>query len=291
MSLRNKVLFITGASRGIGEAIALRAARDGAKIAVVAKTTEPHPTLPGTIYTAVDKIKKAGGQAIAIQCDIRFEDQVVAAFKKTFDAFGGIDIVVNNASAINLKGTEETSVSRYDLMNGINARGTWMVSKFAIPYLKNAQNPHILNLAPPLSMETKWFAPHTAYTMAKYGMSMCVLGMSGELSNYGIAVNALWPYTMISTAALVIAASESPDIRARTPEIISDAAHIILTSDSKKNTGNFYLDELFLRENGVKDFDKYSVVPGTKLEDLSLDFFLDSAQVQKLFKLRQNSKL
>ncbi|OMJ17341.1 Hydroxysteroid dehydrogenase-like protein 2 [Smittium culicis] len=287
MSLKNKVLFITGASRGIGEAIALRAARDGAKIAVVAKTTEPHPTLPGTIHTAVEKIIKAGGQAIGIQCDIRFEDQVAAAIKKTVDTFGGIDIVVNNASAINLKNTEETDVSRYDLMHSINARGTWLVSKLAIPYLKKAENPHILNLAPPLSMETKWFAPHTGYTMAKYGMSMCVLGMAGELKKYGIAVNALWPYTMISTAALVIAAKDAPVIRARTPEIMSDAAHLIFTGNSKDITGNFYLDELYLREKGVTDFEKYNTVPGTKLEDLSLDFFLDSNQVSKLLQMRK----
>ncbi|OMJ14216.1 Hydroxysteroid dehydrogenase-like protein 2, partial [Smittium culicis] len=237
--------------------------------------------------TAVEKIIKAGGQAIGIQCDIRFEDQVAAAIKKTVDTFGGIDIVVNNASAINLKNTEETDVSRYDLMHSINARGTWLVSKLAIPYLKKSENPQILNLAPPLLMEPKWFKPNTAYTMAKYGMSMCVLGLSAELEKYGIAVNALWPYTTIATAALVIVATKSPTLVNRTVDIMSDSAYIILTQDSRENTGNFYIDELVLREHGVTDFEKYSEIPGTKLEDFTLDGYLDPKSVEKLDLLRR----
>ncbi|OLY85182.1 Hydroxysteroid dehydrogenase-like protein 2 [Smittium mucronatum] len=290
MSLKNKVLLITGASRGIGEAIALRAARDGAKIAVIARSSEPHPTLPGTIHTAVEKIQKAGGQAIGIKCDILQEKHVVAAFKETSDTFGSIDIVVNNASVINMKNTEQTTVASYDLMNSINARGTWMVSKYAIPYLKKSQNPHILNLAPPLSMETKWFAPHSAYTISKYGMSLCVLGMSGELSKHGIAVNALWPYSLISTAAMTTIVCKGLPIKTRTPEIMSDAAHLILTSNSKENTGKFHLDELILRENGVTDFDIYNTVPGTPIKSLSKDLFLDSDQLKRLIALRNTSK-
>ncbi|OMJ29194.1 Hydroxysteroid dehydrogenase-like protein 2 [Smittium culicis] len=290
MSLKNKVLFITGASRGIGEAIALRAARDGAKIAVVAKTADPHPTLPGTIHTAVEKINNAGGKAIGIKCDIRHEDQVSDAINRTVDEFGGIDIVVNNASALYLQNTENTDVSKFDLVNSINTRGTWMVSKFAIPHLKKAENPHILNLSPPLSMETKWFAPHVAYTIAKYGMSMCVLGMAGELKKYGIAVNALWPYSLISTSAMLLVSEKNPSIKTRTTEIMSDSAHIILSKNSKEASGNFYLDELLLRENGVTDFEKYNTTPGSSLNSLTRDFFLDSTQVQKLMSLRKSSK-
>ncbi|PVU87156.1 hypothetical protein BB559_006198 [Furculomyces boomerangus] len=282
-SLKDKVLFISGASRGIGEAIALRAARDGAKIAVVAKTVDPHPTLPGTIYTAVEKIKKAGGDAIGIQCDIRDEKQVQAAIEQTVKKF---------ASAIFVKGTEDTPASRFDLMHQINTRGTWLVSKLALPYLKKAKNPHILNLSPPLSMEQKWFAPNTAYTMAKYGMSMCVLGMSGEFKKYGIAVNALWPYTTISTAALVIVATKRPDLISREPEIMSDAAHIILTKDSKSCNGQFFIDETILREHGTTDFEKYSTIPGTKIDEFSLDGFMSDEDIQKLANLRKvQSKL
>ncbi|PVU88857.1 hypothetical protein BB559_005355 [Furculomyces boomerangus] len=291
-SLKGKVLFITGASRGIGKEIALRAARDGAKIAIVAKTVEPHPKLPGTIYTAADEIRKAGGSALPIQCDIRFEAEVQNAIDQTVKEFGGIDIVINNASAINTNNTENTPVSRYDLMHQINTRGTWLVSKLAIPHLKKASNPHILNISPPLSMEQRWFEKHVAYTMAKYGMSMCVLGMSGELKKYGIGVNALWPYTTIRTAALQLLDGGRPGFVARTPEIMSDSAHLILTSDSKTTNGNFFLDELYLREKGFTDFDKYSEVPGTKLEDIAPDFFLDADQVKRLLELRKiQSKL
>ncbi|KAJ2849657.1 hypothetical protein IWW36_002461 [Coemansia brasiliensis] len=290
MSLYGKVLFITGASRGIGKAIALRAARDGASIAVVAKTAAPNPKLPGTIYTSAEDIRKAGGKALAIQCDIRDEQQVRNAIELTVKTFGGIDIVINNASAIHLAGTEETEVKRYDLMHAINGRGTWMVSKLALEYLKKAANPHILNISPPLAMEEKWFAPFPAYTIAKYNMSLCVLGMAGEFRPQGIAVNALWPLTMIETAALKIAdptTSKSDGRRSRTPEIMADAAHHILTQKASQFTGHFCMDELLLRKCGITDFEKYNNTPGTKLDDLSLDFFLDSNQLKELKALRQ----
>ncbi|KAI8323970.1 NAD(P)-binding protein [Martensiomyces pterosporus] len=288
MSLAGKVLFITGASRGIGKAIAIRAARDGASIAIAAKTADPNPKLPGTIYSAAKDIEAAGGKALPIQCDIRNEEQVKRAVDLTVSTFGKIDIVINNASAISLTGTESTDVKRYDLMHSINGRGTWMVSKFAIEHLKKSDNPHILNISPPLSMEEKWFAPFPAYTIAKYNMSLCVLGMAGEFRQYGVGVNALWPLTMIETAALKVADKGNADTRrSRTPEIMADAAYHILTQKSTEFTGNFCLDELLLRKAGVADFEKYSNTPGTKLEDLSPDFFLDSSQLKELYALRK----
>ncbi|KAJ1953583.1 hypothetical protein EC988_002908 [Linderina pennispora] len=293
MSLAGKVLFITGASRGIGKAIAIRAAQDGACVAIAAKTADPNPKLPGTIYSAAKEIEAAGGKALPIQCDIRDEKQVQAALEKTVAAFGKIDIVVNNASAISLTPTEKTDVKRYDLMHSINGRGTWLVSKLALPYLKKSENPHILNLCPPLSLEEKWFAPFPAYSIAKYNMSLCVLGMSGEFRQYGIAVNGLWPLTMVETAALKIAAGGINDRKSRKVEIMSDAAHIILTKSSREFSGNFCLDELLLRNHGVTDFEQYNNTPGTKLEDLSPDFFLDAKQLQELDALRkkQGAKL
>ncbi|KAJ2719491.1 hypothetical protein GGI07_005189 [Coemansia sp. Benny D115] len=293
MSLSGKVLFITGASRGIGKAIALRAARDGAHIAIAAKTADPNPKLPGTIFSAAKEIEAAGGKALPIQCDIRDEAQVRSAIDQTVAKFGKIDIVINNASAINLQGTEATDVKRYDLMHSINGRGTWMVSKFAIEHLKKSGNPHILNISPPLAMDEKWFAPFPAYTIAKYNMSLCVLGMAGELRNQGIAVNALWPLTMVETAALKIADqgnNEGESRKSRTPEIMADAAHIILTKPSRQFSGNFCLDELLLRKNGVVDFEKYNNVPGTKLEDLAPDFFLDDGQLAELDALRKQQQ-
>ncbi|KAJ2396970.1 hypothetical protein GGI23_003708 [Coemansia sp. RSA 2559] len=289
MSLHKKVLFITGASRGIGKAIALRAARDGAYIAIAAKTADPNPKLPGTIYSAAREIEEAGGKALPIQCDIRQEEQVRTAIDLTVKTFGAIDIVVNNASAIHLAGTEATDLKRYDLMHSINGRGTWMVSKFAVKHLKNSSNPHILNISPPLSMESKWFAPFPAYTIAKYNMSLCVLGMAGEFKPLGVAVNALWPLTLIETAALKIADKGNEDIPrcSRTPDIMADAAHHILTQKSAGFSGNFCLDELLLRKAGITDFEKYNTISGTKLEDLSLDFFLDSRQLDELEVLRK----
>ncbi|PVV04654.1 hypothetical protein BB560_000839 [Smittium megazygosporum] len=290
-SLKGKVLFITGASRGIGEAIAVRAAQDGAKIAVVAKTTDPHPTLPGTIYTTVESIKKAGGDAIGIACDIRDENQVKAAIEKTVKTFGGIDIVVNNASAIFLKGTEDTPVSRFDLMNTINARGAWMVTKYALPYLKKSSNPHILTLSPPLNMHPKWFGANPAYTMSKYGMSMCTVGFSEEFKKYGIAANSLWPLTTIETAALIIVATKQSKLVSRNCQIMADAAHLILTKKSSECTGKFFIDETLLRQNGETDFEKYSIIPGTKDNEFSLDGYLDTEQFEELAKARKLSKL
>lgn len=263
--LRGKTLFITGASRGIGKAIALRAAADGANIAIAAKTTEPHPKLPGTIHTAAEEIEAAGGKALALQTDIRDEDQVRAAVEKTAATFGGIDILVNNASAINLTGTLETPIKRFDLMWGVNARGTFVCSQACIPYLEKSDNPHILTLSPPLNLDPKWFKSHTAYTISKYGMSLCVLGMAEEFKDRGIAVNALWPRTVIATAALAMLGGTIPPERCRKPEIVADAAHAILTRDSRSQTGTFYIDEDVLREAGVSDFEKYAVQPGQKL--------------------------
>jgi citronellol/citronellal dehydrogenase len=272
MSLRGKTLFITGASRGIGLAIGLRAAKDGANIVIAAKTAEPHPKLPGTIFTAAKEIEAAGGKALPITCDIRFEDQVAAAVKKTVETFGGIDICVNNASAINLTGTEATDMKRYDLMHQINTRGTFLVSKLCIPHLKKATNPHVLNLSPPLNMETRWFAPHTAYTMAKYGMSMCVLGMAGEFKSVGIAFNALWPRTVIATAAVQNLLGGDATIRAsRKPEIMADAAYVILTRPARECTGNFFIDDEVLASEGVTNLDKYAQDPTAKLLP---DFFV-----------------
>jgi len=272
MSLKGKTLFISGASRGIGLAIAVRAARDGANVAVAAKTAEPHPKLPGTIYTAAEEIEKAGGKALPIICDIRFEEQVQAAVDQTAAKFGGIDICVNNASAISLTGTLQTDMKRYDLMNGINARGTYLVSRTCIPYLKKAANPHVLNLSPPLDMNPKWFAGHTAYSMAKYGMSMCVLGMAAEFKDDGIAFNALWPRTGIATAAIRNALAGDEGMKhCRTVDILSDAAYIIFNKKAKEFTGNFLIDDTFLAANGVMDFDRYRVDP---TKDLMPDFFV-----------------
>jgi citronellol/citronellal dehydrogenase len=270
--LKGKTLFITGASRGIGLAIALRAARDGAQIAIAAKTTEPHPKLPGTIHTAAEEIERAGGRALALAVDIRFEDQVKAAVERTVETFGGLDILVNNASAISLTGTVDTPMKRYDLMHAINTRGTFVCSQAAIPHLRKAQNPHILNLSPPLNMEARWFAPHVAYTMAKFGMSMCVLGMAEELKPAGIAVNALWPRTVIATAAIQnVLGGDAMMQRSRKPEIMGDAAHAILTKPSRTTTGQFFIDEDLLRAEGVTDFDQYAMAPGS---DLIQDFFI-----------------
>ena len=271
-SLKGKTIFITGASRGIGKAIGLRAAKDGANIVVVAKTAEPHPKLEGTAFTAVEDFEKAGGQGLACITDIRFEDQVQAAVDETVKKFGGIDILVNNASAISLTPTLQTEMKRYDLMNGINARGTFMTSKLCLPHLLKASNPHILNISPPLAMEPRWFAGHVAYTMAKYGMSLCVLGMAEEFREQGVAVNALWPETVIATAAVRnLLGGQTMVDQGRTPEIMADAAYAILTRDSRKCTGNFYVDSDVLKEEGVTDLSKYSVVPGAKLLQ---DFFL-----------------
>jgi citronellol/citronellal dehydrogenase len=274
--LSGKKIFITGGSRGIGLAIALRAARDGASIAIAAKTSDPNPKLPGTIHTAAEEIRAAGGTALPIQCDLRDENQIAEAIAQTAADFGGIDILINNASAINLTPTEATPAKRFDLMFDVNVRGTFLTSQAAIPHLRAAaeagRNPHILTLSPPLSMKAKWFQHHVAYTMAKYGMSMCVLGMSEEYRKTGIAVNALWPRTAIDTAALQMI----PGIdtaACRTPEILADAAYVILNRPSKETTGNFYVDDEVLASVGVTDLEKYSVVPGTK--DFLLDFFLD----------------
>jgi citronellol/citronellal dehydrogenase len=276
MSLHGKTLFITGASRGIGLAIGLRAARDGANVAIAAKSDRPHPKLPGTIHTAAAEIEAAGGKALAMQVDIRDEDLVAAAAKRCADRFGGIDILVNNASAISLTGTLETPMKRFDLMFGVNVRGTFVCSQACIPYLKQSaqagRNPHILNLSPPLNMNAQWFAPHVAYTMAKYGMSMCVLGMAQELKADGIGVNALWPRTIIATAALNVIALADPKL-GRTPEIMADAAHAVLTRDPKQCTGNFFIDDEVLRAAGVVDLDQYAVTPGNK--QFIPDFFVD----------------
>ena len=264
MSLRGKTLFITGASRGIGLAIGLRAARDGANVVIAAKTSDPNPKLPGTIHSAAAEIEAAGGKALAVQCDIRFEDQVQAAVAKAVATFGGIDILVNNASAISLTGTEATEMKRYDLMHGINTRGTFLVSKTCIPHLKKAANPHVLNLSPPLNMETRWFSPHVAYTMAKFGMSMCVLGMAGEYKSAGIAFNALWPRTVIATAAVQNLLGGDQSMKAsRKPEILADAAYIIFNKSAKECTGNFFVDDEVLRANGKTDLSEYATTPGS----------------------------
>jgi citronellol/citronellal dehydrogenase len=271
-NLKGKTLFITGGGRGIGKAIALRAARDGANIVVAAKTTRPHPKLPGTIHSAAREIEAAGGRALACRVDVRVDDQVEAAVAQTVQTFGGIDILINNASAISLTGTLETPMKRYDLMQDINTRGTFLCSKACVPHLKKAINPHILNLSPPLSLNAKWFAPHLAYTMAKYGMSLCVLAMSEEFRPDGIAVNALWPRTVIATAAVQnLLGGEEAVKRCRRPEIVADAAHAVLTKDSRTFTGRFLIDDDVLRQEGVTDLDAYSVTPGA---DLLADFFL-----------------
>jgi citronellol/citronellal dehydrogenase len=276
MSLQGKRIFITGGSRGIGLAIALRAARDGASVAIAAKTSDPNPKLPGTIHTAAEEIRAAGGTALPIQCDLRDDNQIAEAVTLAAKEFGGIDILINNASAINLTRTEDTPAKRFDLMFDVNVRGTFLTSQAAIPHLRESaeagRNPHILTLSPPLSMKAKWFKNHVAYTMAKYGMSMCVLGMSEEFKRDGIAVNALWPRTAIDTAALQMIPGVDT-AACRTPEILSDSAYIILNRNSKECSGNFFVDDEVLASEGITDLEKYSVVPGTK--DFLLDFFLD----------------
>ncbi|PHS38245.1 MAG: short chain dehydrogenase [Robiginitomaculum sp.] len=258
-NLKGKTIFMSGGSRGIGLAIALRAAKDGANVAIAAKTAEPHPKLPGTIYTAAKEIEGLGGKALALICDVRSEDMVRAAIDKTVDRFGGIDICVNNASAISLTGTEATSMKRYDLMNHVNARGTFLMSKLCLPYLKLSHHAHIINLSPPLDMSPKWFKNHTAYTMAKYGMSMCTLGMAEEFKQFNIGVNSLWPLTAIDTAAVrnVLGGDQMAKM-SRTPDILSDAAHIMMCKDPGSFTGNFVIDEELLRAEGVTDFAKYA---------------------------------
>jgi citronellol/citronellal dehydrogenase len=272
MSLKGKTLFISGGSRGIGLAIALRAARDGANVAIAAKTAEPHPKLPGTIYTAVEEIEKAGGRGLPIVCDIREEQQVAAAVAKTVETFGGIDVLVNNASAISLTGTLQTDMKRYDLMNGINARGTFLCGKYCIPHLKKSANPHILTLSPPLDMRAKWFAPHVAYSMAKYGMSLCTLGWAEEFRGEGIAANSLWPRTLIWTAAVKMIGGDPAMQQSRLPDIMADAAYVILTKNAREFTGNFCVDDVVLHQAGVRDFSKYAAVPGTT--KFAPDFFL-----------------
>lgn len=271
-SLKGKTLFITGASRGIGKAIALRCAKDGANIVVAAKTTEPHPRLPGTIFSAAEEIEAAGGKALPLKVDIRDEEVVQAAVDRAVETFGGIDIVINNASAISLTGTLETPMKRYDLMHAVNVRGTYMVSRCCLPHLLKSEHAHIMNISPPLNMLEHWFENHVAYTMAKYGMSMCVLGMAGEFRSQGIGVNALWPLTAIATSAVSnVIADDDMMLACRTPEIMADAAYAVLTRDPKETTGNFFIDEHVLREEGVTDFDVYAMDPG---RELIPDFFV-----------------
>ncbi len=271
-TLQGRTLFITGATRGIGLAIALRAARDGANIVIAAKTDEPHPKLPGTLSSAAADIEAAGGQALAIKTDIREEDQIATAVEKTLERFGGIDILINNASAISLTGTLQTPMKRFDLMHQVNARGTFAVSQACLPHLLKADNPHILNLSPPLSLNPKWFKNHCAYTMAKYGMSLCVLGMAEEFREQGVAINALWPRTAIYTAAIAMLGSAVKPEHCRTSDIVADAAHAILTRDSRRCSGNFFIDEEVLQEEGVTDFSRYAVDPNGHLLP---DFFID----------------
>jgi citronellol/citronellal dehydrogenase len=279
MSLNGKTLFISGASRGIGLAIALRAARDGANVAIIAKTAEPHPKLPGTIYTAAEEIEAAGGKALPLQCDIRYEEQVEEAVAKTVERFGGIDACINNASAISLTPTLDTDMKRYDLMNGINTRGTFLCSKATIPHLAKAENPHILNLSPPLDMQARWFKNHVAYTIAKFGMSMCTLGMSAELAPKRIAVNSLWPLTTIDTAAVRnVLGGDAMASASRKPDIVADAAHAILTRPSTQCTGNFFIDEEVLKEAGVTDFSQYANAPG---HEIFPDFFVPDAVIAR----------
>ena len=271
-SLKGKTLFITGASRGIGLAIGLRAAKDGANVAIAAKSAEPHKHLPGTIYTAAEEIEAAGGKALPLIVDVRDEHGVAEAVEKTASTFGGIDICINNASAISLTGTEATEMKRYDLMNQINARGTFLTSKMCIPHLKKSDNPHVLMLSPPLDMSPKWFAGNVAYSIAKYGMSMCVLGMAEEFKKDGIAFNALWPRTAIATAAVKFALGGDAMMQAsRTVDILADAAYMIFTTPSRELTGQFLIDDTFMYERGVKDFEKYRVDPSKKL---FVDFFV-----------------
>ncbi len=272
MSLKGKTIFITGASRGIGKAIAERAAKDGANIVIAAKTVEENSRLPGTIYSAAEDIEKLGGKALALQVDVRFDDQIKEAIDKAAETFGGLDILVNNASAISLTNTLDTDAKRFDLMHQVNVRGTYLNSRAAIPHLEKSANPHILNLSPPLNMDPKWFGPHVAYTMSKYGMSMCTLGMSKELAKKKIAVNSLWPETGIATAAVKnLLGGDDAMKMCRKPEIVADAAYWILTRPSTECTGNFFIDSEVLKNTGVKDLDNYAVMPGQKLMP---DFFL-----------------
>jgi citronellol/citronellal dehydrogenase len=272
MSLKSKTLFVTGASRGIGLAIALKCARDGANVTIAAKTAESHPKLPGTIYSAAAEIEEAGGRALPLVVDVRDEAAVKEAIERTAERFGGLDIVVNNASAISLTTTPQTDMKRFDLMHGINTRGTFLVSKYAIPHLERAENPHILMLSPPLDMQERWFAPHLAYSLAKYGMSLCVLGLAGELRHQGIAVNALWPRTTIATAAIRNILGGDELMRAsRSPEILADAAYAVVNKPAREFTGRFLIDDSFLAEEGVTDFERYRVDPSVPLAP---DFFV-----------------
>lgn len=272
MSLKGKTLFITGGSRGIGLAIAIKAARDGANVTIAAKTAEPHPKLEGTIYTAAAEIEAAGGKCLPLMVDVRDEQSVAEAIAKTAQTFGGVDIVVNNASAISLSNTQMTDMKRYDLMHQINTRGTFMVSKYAIPHLEKAENPHILMLSPPLDMKMRWFAPHLAYTMAKYGMSLCVLGLAGELAPKGIAVNALWPRTTVATAAVKNLLGGDKMVQAsRTPEMLAEAAYMVFNKPSRSFSGNFLIDDNFMAGEGVTDFTPYRVDPSVPLMP---DFFV-----------------
>jgi citronellol/citronellal dehydrogenase len=271
-SLQGKTLFITGASRGIGKAIAVAAAREGANVVVAAKSSVPNPKLEGTIHTAAQEIERAGGKALAVKCDVRDDAEIQAAVAATVERFGGIDVLVNNASAIHLAGTLETPMKRWDLMHQVNARGTFACSQACIPHLARSSNPHILNLSPPLSLDPRWFAPHVAYTIAKYGMSMCVLGMAEELKDRGIAVNALWPRTVIATAALNLLGGDEVAKHGRTAEVVADAAIAVLRRDARACTGNFFVDEDVLRAEGVTDFERYAVRQG---EPLMKDLFLE----------------
>jgi citronellol/citronellal dehydrogenase len=280
MSLAGKTLFVSGASRGIGLAIALRAARDGANVAIVAKTTETHPKLPGTIFTAAKEIEEAGGAALPIACDIRSEETVREAVEATIERFGGIDICVNNASAIALTGTAATDMKRYDLMQSINTRGTFVCSRATLPYLKKSSNPHILTLSPPLDLQPKWFAPHVAYSIAKYGMSLCTLGMAEEFRRDGIAVNSLWPLTTIDTAAVRnLLGGDSMANSSRTPEIMADAAYAIFSRPARECSGNFFIDEEVLRAEGVTDFAQYAA--GTSDGPYFADFFVPDATLTR----------
>ncbi len=275
MTFKNKTVFITGGSRGIGLAIALRLAREGANVTIAAKTAEPHPKLPGTIYTAAAEIEAAGGKALALQVDIRDEEAVQAAVDETVSTFGGIDMLINNASAISLTPTLQTDMKRYDLMHSVNTRGTFLASKLCLPHLLKAENPHVLNLSPPLNMETRWFASHVAYTMAKFGMSTCVLGMAEEFRKEGVAFNALWPRTTIATAAVQnLLGGDSLIRRSRTPDIMADAAYYILSRNSRECTGNFFVDEEVLKAEGTTDFAKYRIDSDLSDKDLMPDFFL-----------------
>jgi citronellol/citronellal dehydrogenase len=271
--LRGRTLFITGASRGIGKAIALRAARDGANVVIAAKTSVPHPRLPGTIHTAAEEVERAGGRALAVAMDVRDEEAIDRAVQQAVAAFGGIDVLVNNASAISLTGTLDTPAKRFDLMHQVNVRGTFLCTQRCVPHLRRAANPHVLNIAPPLNLAPRWFAPHVAYTMSKYGMSLCVLGMAEEFRRDGIAVNALWPRTGIETAAISFIAGPELLRRCRTPAIVADAAHAIVTRDARACTGNFFVDDEVLRASGVEDFARYRH-EGVAEDELMPDFFL-----------------